>query len=131
MQLAAFSVLAARSGRRILGLDGLLSRSPLTLPALPTPQHQTPMPSTDPTIILLQLGLRGQPMSFAPHVWKTLLPLRWLQIPFEVELVTLRELREELPTRLGLAKVTLPVSSSRKPPLILTKRRPDLDVLRP
>jgi len=76
-------------------------------PRLPKPPF---MPSADPSITLLQLGLRGEPMSFAPHVWKTLLPLRLLQVPFKVELVTLRELRDDLPTRLGVEKVTLPVS---------------------
>ncbi|KAF9006258.1 hypothetical protein BDZ89DRAFT_1104856 [Hymenopellis radicata] len=62
------------------------------------------------TITLFQLCLYPQePMSFAPHVWKTLLPLRLLNVPFKTELVTLTQLREELPKRLGLASVTVPI----------------------
>ncbi len=64
------------------------------------------------TITLFQLCLYPkEPMSFAPHVWKTLLPLRLLNVPFKTELVTLTQLREELPARLGLASVTVPVSA--------------------
>lgn len=61
-------------------------------------------------LTLIQLCLfPSQPMSFAPHVWKTLLPLRYLGVEFKTELVTLTQLREELPARLGVEKVTLPV----------------------
>lgn len=83
------------------------------------------MPTADPTITLLQLGLRGEPMSFAPHVWKTLLALRLLRIQFRVELVTLRELREDLPARLGMEKVTLPVSSGSGASGVLMKYKAD------
>lgn len=62
------------------------------------------------TLTLYQLGYNAEtPMSMAPHVWKTLLPLRRLRVKFKSELITLTQLREELPEKLGYTKVTLPV----------------------
>ncbi|KAK4688130.1 hypothetical protein P7C73_g1981, partial [Tremellales sp. Uapishka_1] len=49
-----------------------------------------------------------RPMSFAPHGWKTLLPLRYLNVRHDIIYVTLAELREELPAKFHLPKVTLP-----------------------
>lgn len=70
------------------------------------------MPSVTPLITLYQLALfPASPFSPAPHVYKTTLPLRLLGVPYETKLVTLKELREDLPAILGLPKVTLPVES--------------------
>lgn len=74
---------------------------------------------TRETLTLYQLGYNAEtPMSMAPHVWKTLLPLRRLGVEFKRELVTLTQLREELPQKLGVEKVTLPVRA-----LISRRRR--------
>jgi hypothetical protein len=61
-------------------------------------------------LLQLSLGVGGKPLSFAPHVWKTLLDLRLLDVPFEDEWVTSAQLESELPKRFGLEKVTIPVS---------------------
>ncbi|KAK0465011.1 uncharacterized protein EV420DRAFT_1617800 [Desarmillaria tabescens] len=62
------------------------------------------------SLTLIQLCLFPErPMSFAPHVWKTLLPFRFFGVCFKTEFVTLSELREDLPGRFGLPEVTLPV----------------------
>ncbi|ORY25839.1 hypothetical protein BCR39DRAFT_542980 [Naematelia encephala] len=50
-----------------------------------------------------------RPMSFAPHGWKTVLPLRYLNVPYETVYVTLAELRQVLPKTFGMEKVTLPL----------------------
>ncbi|WVQ78497.1 hypothetical protein IAT38_000583 [Cryptococcus sp. DSM 104549] len=47
-------------------------------------------------------------MSFAPHGWKSILALRYLGVPYKPVYVTLPELREVLPKKFGLPKVTLP-----------------------
>jgi hypothetical protein len=64
-----------------------------------------------PVLTLFLLCQRPEtPMSFAPHGWKTLLDLRYLQVKFDTRYVTLAELRGHLPTELGVEKVTIPVS---------------------
>nr|XP_031864421.1 uncharacterized protein CI109_000335 [Kwoniella shandongensis]KAA5531493.1 hypothetical protein CI109_000335 [Kwoniella shandongensis] len=47
-------------------------------------------------------------MSFAPHGWKAVLPLRYLGVDYETVYVTLSELREVLPRTFGLPQVTIP-----------------------
>lgn len=69
------------------------------------------MPSE--TITFFQLGYDAHTlMSMAPHAWKTLLALRLLRVEFKTELVTLTQLREELPRRFGYTNVTVPVHPS-------------------
>ncbi|KAK8858794.1 hypothetical protein IAR55_003024 [Kwoniella newhampshirensis] len=53
-------------------------------------------------------------MSFAPHGWKAVLPLRALGVPYTTVFITLHELREILPKELGLPKVTVPALEIRR-----------------
>lgn len=72
------------------------------------------------TLTLYQLGYDAEtPMSMTPHVWKALLPLRMFNVKFKRELVTLTQLREELPEKFGLEKVTVPVCVVR--PILCVK----------
>ena len=61
------------------------------------------------TLLQLSLGVGGKPLAFAPHVWKTILDLRLLNVEYEVEYVVSAQLEMELPERFGLKKVTIPV----------------------
>lgn len=64
------------------------------------------------TLLQLSLGVGGQPLAFAPHIWKTILDLRLLKVDYEVEYVVSAQLEKELPERFGLEKVTIPVCSA-------------------
>lgn len=62
------------------------------------------------TLLQLSMGVGGESLRFAPHVWKAILPLRLLGVPYETEFVVSAQLEEELPRRFGLRKITIPVS---------------------
>ncbi|KAM0748879.1 hypothetical protein T439DRAFT_291022 [Meredithblackwellia eburnea MCA 4105] len=67
------------------------------------------MPALTTSITLYQLTIDGtRPFSPAPHCWKTTCGLRRFNVPFTTKLVTLAQLRDELPKQLKLEKVTLP-----------------------
>ncbi|ORY25827.1 hypothetical protein BCR39DRAFT_485074 [Naematelia encephala] len=64
---------------------------------------------TSPNITLYLLrDVPGMPLYFPPHPWKTILALKLLDVPHEVEYVSLDELSHVLPLRMGTAKVVLP-----------------------
>lgn len=63
------------------------------------------------TLLQLSLGVGGKPLAFAPHIWKTLLDLRTLEVEYREEFVVSAQLEKELPERFGLEKVTIPASS--------------------
>lgn len=64
------------------------------------------------TLLQMSMGRGSEPLAFAPHIWKSLLPLRLLEVEFTTEFYVSAQLEQELPQKLSLPKVTLPVRGS-------------------